>query len=121
MDIEALPLKVDLSIAQIVAPELSLYCSFPFYLRRSRQSLLFTDAAIISFPYIVALEEQPLRTLATRSEMGSSETPSISYGFTRRWGSDMRRSDWKDDKGCWSGRVSQCNDEMTNYCGTNPR
>lgn len=121
MDIDELPLKVEYSNAQIVGPELSLYCSFPFFISPSDETLLRTDVGWVSFPYIVSLEERPLRTLATRSDMGSSETPSIYSGFTRRWGSDMRRSNWKDDEGCWSGRIGSCDEAMTNYCGKNPR
>lgn len=120
-DADKLPLKLEYSNAQIVGPELSLYCSFPSATRRSAVNLLHTDAGWVRFPYIVAIREQPLQSLAKRSDMGSSETPSISSGFTRRWGIDMRESSWNDEKGCWGDRIGVCNETMTNYCGKNPR
>jgi len=120
-DVDELPLKLEYSDAHIVGPEQSLYCKFHSATRRSAANILHTDAGRVSFPYIVALKEQPLRSLATRSDMGSSETPSISSGFTRRWGTDMRRSDWKSEKGCWGDGSGVCNETMTNYCGKNPK
>lgn len=116
MDINDLPLRFEYNEMNIVAPDLSLYCKFP-----PHRGTLHTDAGEVSYPYIVAVKQQPLRTLVTRSDMGSSATPYISSGFARRWGLNMRRSSWKGGKGCWGGRSGQCNEAMTNYCGENPR
>ena len=122
MDIEELPLKVEYSNAHIVGPELSLYCRF-YPSRASGSILINTDAARVGYPYIVALEERPLQTLATRSEMGSSETPSVSNGFARRWEWATRtgKSHWNAEKACWTDNVGRCSETLTNYCGINRR
>lgn len=119
LEIDKVPLKVRYSTMNIAAPELSLYCSFSFN-RNYNVTRIYRADEWVSYPYIVALEDRPLRSLATRSEMGSSEKPSIYFGFARQWGSDMSRSDWKEDKECWDDNVGRCNEEMTNYCGKMP-
>lgn len=119
MDINELPLKVRRSRLNVVAPELSLYCSFPFN-RRPDVPRIYIGKRWVTYPYIVALEELPLRSLASRSDMGSSEM-SANYGsLWYRWERYMRRSNWKSDKKCWGGNSGGCNETMTNYCGRKP-
>lgn len=125
MENNELPLKLGHNQTYIVAPELSLYC--PFYNSehsgRSKSNALQTDAGWVGHPYIVAIEMRPLRTLATRSEMGSSEVPSVSSGFARRWEWATRtgKSHWNAEKACWTDRVGRCDEALTYYCGKNPR
>lgn len=122
MDINELPLKFRHNEINIVAPVLSLFCKF-HNIGDTGTYALHTDAGWVGHPYIVAIEERPLRTLATRSDIGSSETPSVSSGFTRRWEGTYGRSPsyWKAEKACWTDQVGRCHEALTNFCGKTPR
>ncbi|MEO9516918.1 MAG: hypothetical protein ABJH45_00205 [Paracoccaceae bacterium] len=120
-DIE-LPLKFKHNEAAIVAPELSLYCRFRNKGTTSPYAI-HTDAGWVGHAYITAIEKRDLSSLTTRSEMGSSETPSITSGFTRRWpwAFGSHSSGWKAKDACWTGRAGVCNEALTNFCGKNPK
>ncbi|MCG7522764.1 hypothetical protein [Ruegeria sp. Ofav3-42] len=115
-----MPIKLEFSDMFVVAPELKLYCSFKLPNRLS-EKFFQTDAAWVSYPRIVSIDERLLKSTTTISEMGSSEVPLIGSRFGRRWGLDFHRSNWSSEKQCWTGRIGQCDEEMNNYCGTNPR
>ena len=123
-DIKGLPLKFRYNEINIVAPELSLYCPF-HYNQRSDEYAVQTDAGWVSHPYIVSVKKQPLRNLAARADMGTSETPSVSSGFAMRWRgiteTGRGRSHWKSEMACWTDGFGRCNEALTRYCGKNPR
>ena len=120
IDTNEMPLKLDSSDMFIVAPELEMYCSFRLPNRLS-EKFFQTDAAWVSYPKIVGVTERPLNSTTTISEMGSSETPLIGSRFGQRWGLEFRRSNWRSAEQCWTDRLGQCDEAMTNYCGNNPR
>ncbi|WP_170766348.1 hypothetical protein [Ruegeria lacuscaerulensis] len=120
IEIKKMPLKLDGSDMFVVAPELKLYCSFRLPNRLS-EKFFQTDAAWVSYPKIVSIDERLLKSTTTISEMGSSEVSLIGSRFARRWGLDFHRSNWRSDKKCWTDKTGQCDEAMNNYCGTNPR
>ncbi len=120
MDIEELPKEIGFTTVKVVAPELLLYCPSPRGYMDQRLTLVYTDALTVSLPEIVALEEWPLRTVVARADLISDDRGWSSESF-RRWGDELSKSHWKDGEGCWSDRVGQCSEELTNYCGANPR
>ncbi len=121
VDIKELPQEIGFNTVKVVAPELLLFCSFPRGYRDQRTTLVYTDALTVSLPEIVALEDRPLRTVVARADIISDDRGWSSESF-RRWGRDLRRSNWEDDKDCWNTSVGgQCSEIMTNFCGANPR
>lgn len=123
--VKDLPLKFRYDQINILAPDLSLYCPFS-YNRRSDEFAIQTDAAWVSHPHIVAIKEQPLRNLATRTDMGTSQTPSTTSGFSRRWNEINRsrrsgRGAWRAKQACWTDTVGRCHEALTRYCGKNLR
>jgi len=125
MESNELPLKLVRNGIYIVAPELSLYCQFSNTGRsgRSTSNALQTDVGWVGYPTIVAIKMRPLRTLATRSDMGSSEVPSAPLGFSRRWDRATRfhKSHWNVEKTCWTDNQRRCSETLTSYCGKNLR
>ena len=117
-----LPFKYRFNQMDIVAEDLQLTCRFN-NLHQDREFAFETDAGRAGHPYIVAIDERPLRNVATRADMGSAETPSVSSGFTRRWewALGKGRSYWRADSSCWTNTIGRCNDALTQYCGKNPR
>ncbi|MEM9394596.1 MAG: hypothetical protein AAGA38_12100 [Pseudomonadota bacterium] len=82
---QELPQKFEHNQINIVAPDLSLHCQFNAFRSHSGEFALRTDAGWVGHPSIVAIEERPLKSVSTRSDLGSSETPSVYSGFARRW------------------------------------
>lgn len=117
---EELPYRLEHSTMYVVPPGSPAYCGFSSS-RRAGPIHFQTDAGWVGHPHIVTIEERPLRSLATRADLGSSETPTIYSGFYRRWGLDMSPSSWSDKLDCWTGKPGQCDAAITRHCGKNPR
>lgn len=112
----ALPHIYEFSQMYIVGLSGTLYCSFRDT-DLTRPFVIDTAAVQVSRPTIISVTEKPLRSVAAREDMEPAQTPSVTSGFKRRWGIDIRRSNWREADACWSDRVGRCSNEMTRSCG----
>lgn len=121
VDWEKLPVVLTNNGINIVAPDLSLYCRFG-YTGAIHEFALQTDAVWVGYPYVTAIEERPLRTLASLSEMGSSDSPFVSSAFAQRWEGSIGKGHgrWKSREACWTDQLGLCHEALTNQCGRIP-
>lgn len=125
----SLPRLKHVNRAFIGAPGLPSYCWFSGFRLQDEDILFETTAVTLSYPRIIAIEERPLRSVANRPFVGSSDVnfrpwPRSNHqpvSFSGQQGKDLRSARWDAERSCWSSRSDQCDQELTRYCGANPR
>lgn len=103
--------------AEVVVPAQGLYCR-EFSIHNGTPFLFRSSTVEASRPRVTSVTQRPLRDVASREAMGSSRVPSCIPARCRRFGPDLRRSDWEPENTCRNGKVGGlCNPEMTRICG----